>query len=150
MSFNQTWEVLDHAREFHRRMILFYEDLLDVATDTETCELLEGLIVHEQTLETRLRLYEESLSDNMLDTFFKYMVDGTEKHFSEYDVPEDIDSAYVITATRYFDECLSRFYQEMAKKAMSEKLREILENLQELEQQEQLVLSKMQLGLKVA
>ncbi len=150
MSFNQTWEVLDHAREFHRRLILFYEDLLDVAAEEETCELIEDLIAHEQTLEARLKEYEENLSNNVLDTFFKYMVDGTEKHFSEYDVPENVDSAYVITATRHFDECLSRFYQEMARKALSEQLREILVNLQEMEQREQLVLSKLELGLKVA
>ncbi len=150
MSFNQTWEVLDHARGFHRRLILFYEDLLDAATQEETCELIEELIAHEQMLEGRLKEYEESVSDNMLDTFFKYMIDDTEKHFSEYDMPETVGSAYVITATRHFDECLSRFYQEMAKKALSVELRDILENLQEMEQREQLVLSKLELGLKVA
>jgi rubrerythrin len=150
MSFNQTRDILDHARAFHRRLIHFYEELLDRSPTEETCELIEDLVEHERVLESRLKEYEEGVSDNMLDTFFKYMVDGTEKHFAEYHVPAAVDSAYVIGAARHFDACLSRFYKEMARKALSEQVREILVNLQEMEQREQLALSKMALDLRVA
>ncbi|VGO21796.1 hypothetical protein [Pontiella sulfatireligans] len=150
MSFNQTRDVLDHARKFHRRMIRFYTELFDLAPQEETCELLEELIDHERLLESRLKEYEEEVSDNILDTFFKYMIDGTEQHFAEYSVPDSVDAAYVIAAARHFDDGLRCFYQDMAKKAQSEHVREILENLQELERVEQLTLSKLELNLKKA
>jgi rubrerythrin len=150
MSFNQTRDILDQACAFHRRLIRFYEELLDRAPEEETCELIEDLVGHEQKLEALLVDYEGRVSDNMLDTFFKYMVGCTAKCIDEYEVPDTVDSAYVLAAARHFDECLGRFYQEMARKALSEKVREILVNLQEMEQREQLALSKLALGLRVA
>ena len=147
MSFNQTRDVLDHAREFHRRLSRFYEELQDKASAESTRILLENLIDHEQTLALRLKEYEEVVSDNILDTFFKYMVDGTESYFANYATPELVDTAVVIEAARYFDDCLTGFYREMARTAMSEQVREVLLNLMELELQEQMLLSKQALEL---
>ena len=150
MSFNQTRDILDHARDFHRRLARFYDDLLDRAPKEQTCKLLETLIEHEKMLNRRLKEYEEEVSDNILDTFFKYMPDEMEAYFKEYDVPDTVDAEYVITAARYFDESLGDFYKMMAKKALSEQVREILLNLVEMELQEQMTLSKHALELSVS
>ncbi|MDF7798003.1 hypothetical protein P4C99_00910 [Pontiellaceae bacterium B1224] len=147
MSFNQTRDILDHAREFHRRLIRFYADLRHHTEDEITLNLIADLVAHERQLEARLYEFEESVSGNALDTFFKYLTATTDQTFSSYPVPEEIDTDYVIQATRYFDENLCRFYESMAKKAMSVEVRELLENLQQMEQREQLVLSKLMLSL---
>ena len=150
MSFKQTRDLLDHARDFHQRLILFYMDLLDRATEDETFELIEDLIEHEQIFEARLKEYEEAVSDTTLDTYFKYVIDDTDQRFGEYEIPERVDTDYVIGAARHFDECLSCFYEEMAKRTLSGGTRDILENLMEMERREQIALSKMMLDLKVA
>ena len=148
MSFNQTRDILDHARDFHRRLIRFYNSLRNSVEDEITLKLIEDLIDHEKQLEHRLSDYEETAEDDTLDTFFKYMVATTDQTFENYFVPEIVDTDYVIKATRYFDESLTRFYEGMAKRAMSSQVREMLENLQHLEQREQLALSKLMVSLQ--
>ena len=150
MSFDQARDILDHAREFHRRLIRFYADLRHQTKDSITLRLIDDLIEHEKQLELRLSDYEECISDNMLDTFFKYIATTTDQAFVNYAVPDEVTTDYVIQATRYFDESLSQFYESMAKKAMSVQVREMLENLHHLEQHEQLVLSKLMLSLQEA
>lgn len=150
MSFDQTRDILDHAREFHRRLIRFYVDLRRQTEDGMTLRLIDDLIEHEKQLESRLSDYEDCVSGNTLDTFFKYITATTDQAFANYSIPDEVTSEYVIQATRYFDETLCRFYESMAKKAMSVQVREMLENLQHLEQREQLVLSKLVLSLQEA
>lgn len=150
MSFNQTRDILDHAQSFHRRLACFYEELLDQAPEEQTCELLETLVEHEKVLHRRLKEYKEEASDNMLDTFFKYMPTTLEKYFSEYEIPDTVKSNDVIAAARHFDELQAKFYQEMAGAALSEPVREMLLNLVEMELQEQMTLSKHALELYVS
>lgn len=148
MSFCQTRDILDHAREFHRRLIRFYNDLRELADEDVTLSLLDDLVEHERNMENRLHDYEESISDNTLDTFFKYMAATTDQAFANYPVPDRVDVDYVIQATRFFDEKLKLFYESMAKKAMSVQVKAMLENLQEMEQREQLELSKLMISLQ--
>lgn len=148
MSFDQTRDILDHARDYHRRLIRFYHDLRPMVEEGIVLSLIDDLIDHEVRMESRLGDYEESGSDNTLDTFFKYMAATTDQAFADYPIPDEIDVDYVIQATRYFDEKLTRFYESMAKKAMSVQVREILENLQAMEHREQQTLSKLMLSLQ--
>lgn len=150
MSFNQTRDILDHARDFHRRLGKFYEGLLERAPDEQTRELIAHLMGHEGVLERRLGEYQEEVSDNVLDTYFKYMVDDHKDCIGAYAVPAVVGTAVVIDATRHFDECLCGFYKEMARKAMSEQVRDVLLNLMEMELREQMTLSKQCLELGVA
>ncbi len=148
MSFNQTRDILNHARDFHRRLIRFYSTLRPQAHDEITLKLIEDLVDHEKQLEHRLADYEEDAAQDAMDTFFKYMIATTDQTFEHYFIPEIVDAEYVIKATRYFDETLMRFYEGMAQRSMSVKVREMLENLQKLEQREQQTLSKLMLSLQ--
>ena len=148
MSFDQTRDILDHARDFHRRLIRFYNDLRPVVEEGVVLSLIDDLIDHERKLELSLASYEDTASDTTLDTFFKYMAATTDQAFNSYPVPENIDVDYVIQATRYFDEKLSKFYESMARKAMSVPVKEMLENLQAMERREQLALSKLMISLQ--
>jgi rubrerythrin len=147
MAFNQTREVLDHARKFHCRLEQFYISLQHRAPEEQTRELLGQLIEHEQVLNSHLKEYEEEVSGNILDTFFKYMLNGIESHFSQYAIPDRIDTPYVIQTARHFDRYLEHFYKEMAQKTLSEQVREVFLNLKDMEQREQISLSKQELGL---
>lgn len=150
MSFDQTRDILDHARDFHRRLIRFYNGLTGLAEDEITLRLIDDLIEHEKQLEMRLADYEETAANDTMDTFFKYLIATTDQVFDGYFVPEIVDVDYVVKTTRFFDEKLARFYESMAQRAGSTQVREMLENLQELEQREQMALSKLMLTLQEA
>jgi rubrerythrin len=147
MSFNQTRDLLDVARQFHVHLAELYGAMLDRAATEETRALIGTLIEHEQILEKRLEEYEEEGSANILDTFFKYVVDEHKKCFQEYVLPESLGSMDVIDATRHFDQCLGDFYKEMAEKSLSEHVREVLLNLMQMELREQMNLSRRTLEL---
>lgn len=147
MSFIQTRDLLDVARRFHTELAGLYQRMLERASTEETRQLIGTLIEHEQVLEQRLDEYEEEVSTNILDTFFKYMADEHMKGFQEYDLPDSMSSMDVIEATRYFDQRLGDFYKEMANKALSEHVREVLLNLMQMEQREQKSLSKRTLEI---
>jgi rubrerythrin len=142
MSFNQTRDLLDVARQFHLNLTELYEKMMGRAATEEARALIGTLIDHEQILEQRLGEYEEEVSTNILDTFFKYVVDEHSKCFQEYVLPDSMSSMEVIEATRHFDQCLSDFYKEMARKSLSEHVRDVLLNLMQMELHEQMSLSK--------
>ncbi|MDZ8118743.1 hypothetical protein [Pontiella agarivorans] len=150
MSFNQTRDILDHARDFHRRLIRFYRSLRNSAANEITLRLIDDLVEHEQQLEHRLSDYEDGAALDTMDTFFKYMIATTDQTFENYLIPEQVDVEYVIKATRYFDEHLTRFYDGMAQRAMPGHVKEMLENLRQLEQREQVALSKLMVTLQEA
>jgi rubrerythrin len=116
--------------------------MLERAATEEARGLIGTLIEHEQKLEQRLGEYKEEVSSNILDTFFKYVVDEHSKCFREYVLPDSMSSIDVINATRHFDQCLSDFYKEMARKSLSEHVRDVLLNLMQMELHEQMSLSK--------
>jgi len=147
MAFKQTKDVLDHAREFHSKLGDLYERMAKRAKAEETRELLQTLTGHERVLESRLAEYETEVSKLILNTFFKYMVNEKNCCIDDYTMPEWVDTDEVIRATREFDICLTNFYHEMARKALSRRVREVLLNLMEMELREQMALSKHALGL---
>ncbi len=147
MSFNQTKDLLDVARQFHINLSSLYETMKDRAKTDETRALIGTLIEHEQVLEERLGEYEDEASANIRDTFFKYVVDEHKKCFAEYALPESMSSMDVIDATRHFDQCLGDFYKEMAQKSLSEHVRDVLLNLMQMELHEQMNLSRRTLEL---
>ena len=148
MPFDQTKDVLGHARKFHRRLSGFYEDLKESASKERTRALLDYLSRHEKYLEESLAHFEEEVSDNVLDTYFKY---GSEQsqiaEIAEFEIKPEMDVQDVVEAAMHFDACLIKCYREMAQRALSSKVREVFENLLVMEQHEQIELSKQTLEL---
>ena len=148
MAFDQTKDVLDHARKFHRKLSEFYEDLKDSAGKERTRALLDYLSRHERFLDESLARFEEEVSDNVLDTYFKY---GSEKtriaEIAEFEIKPEMEVGDVVAAAMHFDACLIKFYREMAQRSLSAKVREVFENLLVMEQHEQIELSKQTLEL---
>ncbi|MCK5676732.1 MAG: hypothetical protein KAH99_06925 [Verrucomicrobia bacterium] len=148
MAFDQTKDVLAHARKFHQKLSVFYEDLKDSASKERTRALLDYMSRHEKYLADCLIQYEEQVSDNVLDTYFKYGSESTKiTAISDFEIKPDMEVADVVAAAMHFDACLIAFYREMAQRALSEKVREVFENLLVMEQHEQIELSKQTLGL---
>jgi rubrerythrin len=148
MAFDQTKDVLEHARKFHHKLSLFYEDLKESASKERARALLDYMSRHEQYLADCLAEYEEQVSDNVLDTFFKYGSKSTEMTaITDFEIKPEMDVDDVVAAAMHFDACLIEFYREMAQRSLSEKVREVFENLLVMEQHEQIELSKQALDI---
>ncbi len=147
MSFNQTRDLLDVAREFHIRMGDLYQDMLKRGSTEEAIQLIGTLIEHEENLERRMAEYEEEVSTNILDTYFKYIVEKFMQCFDDYTLPATMSPMEVIEVTRYFDQKLAGFYKEMAAKSLADHVREVLLNLMQMELREQMNLSRRTLEL---
>jgi hypothetical protein len=120
------------------------------AKSEQTRALIGTLIEHEQVLDQHLGEYEDGVSTNILDTYFKYVVDEHRKCFEDFILPERVEAMDVMDATRHFDHCLGNFYGEMARKAMSEHVRDVLLSLTQMELREQMNLSRRTLELVAA
>ncbi len=147
MAFDQTKDVLDHAREFHQKLSVFYAQLKESASKERTRALLDYMSRHENYLDDCLAQFEEQVSNNVLDTYFKYGSEATRiADIGEFEIKPEMEVADVMAAAMHFDACLIQFYSEMAQRSLSSKVREIFENLLVMEQHEQIELSKQMLG----
>lgn len=148
MAFNQTKDVLGHARNFHCKLSEFYEQLKESTGKERTRALLSYMSRHEQYLADCLAEFKEQVSNNVLDTYFKYESEaGAIGQISGFAIRPEMDVEDVLAAAMHFDACLIKFYREMAQSCMSEKVCEVFENLLVMEQQEQVELSKKALEL---
>ena len=147
MGFDQTKDVLGHAREFHQKLSVFYEDLKESAGKERTRALLDYMSRHEQYLVDCLAQYEEQVSDNVLDSYFKYGSESAKlTDIADFEIKPEMEFEDVLAAAMHFDACLVDFYREMAQRSLSGKVREVFENLLVMEQHEQIELSKQALG----
>jgi rubrerythrin len=149
MAFDQTKDVLGDARKFHQKLSVFYEELKDSASKERVRNLLNYMSRHEKYLDDCLAEYEEQVSDNVLDTYFKYESESTVlTDLVDLEIKPDMDVNDVVAVAMHFDDCLIAFYREMAQRCLSEKVREVFENLLEMEQHEQIELSKRALDIE--
>lgn len=148
MPFDQTKDVLDHARKFHRRLSDFYEDLKESASRERTRALLDYMSRHERYLDDCLAEFQEEVDKNVLDSYFQYGSDASKlSGISNFEIKDDMGIDDVVAAAMHFDACLIRFYREMAQKARTPKVKEVFENLLVMEEHEQIELSKQTLDL---
>ena len=150
MPFDQTKDVLNHARKFHHRLSEFYEDLKESASREHTRALLDYMSRHEQYLEDCLKEFQDDVDKNVLDSYFQYGSDASKlSGIKDFVIKDDMEVEDVVAAAMHFDACLIKFYREIAQKARSSKVREVFENLLVMEEHEQIELSKttLELGL---
>ena len=148
MPFDQTKDVLNHARKFHRRLSEFYDDLKDSVERERARALLDYLSRHEQYLDETLAKFQETVSENVLDTFINYKPDSANvSNITDFEISDDMSTDDVVAAAMHFDALLIQFYGDMARKTNNSKVREMFENLLVMEQHEQIELSKQTLEL---
>lgn len=148
MPFDQTKDVLNHARKFHRRLSEFYDDLKDTVEKERTRALLDYLSRHEAYLDETLAKFQEEVSVNVLDTFVNYKAETANvSEITDFEIREDMTIDDVVAAAMHFDSLLIKFYGDMALKTNNQKVREMFENLLVMEQHEQIELSKQTLEL---
>jgi len=151
MNFETTKDVLDHAREFHGQVSVYYRQLGKKVQKERVKMLLEYMSRHEKHLEENLARYEEDVSGRILNTWFQYpppkdilktVVSFTLEGKENLTVDEVIDLALRI------DDCLIQLYKQMAAESECGDVREVFTNLLEMEKHREMDLVRDALHLK--
>ena len=147
MRYAQVRDMLDQVREFHGQLAEYYHQLSDSSDQQRVKLLLDHMSNHEKQLQEGLRDYGEDASEQILNTWVdcKYC-DDVLMTCKQIPIVPEASVKNVIQATLDIDNCLVRFYREVAEKVESEKVRGVFQNLVEMEESElrQLALSALQ------
>ena len=148
-TFERTQDVLDHARTFHNELRRLYEQLSTETQKERVKMLLEYLSHHEKHLEQSLAAYEESASERVLDTWFKYVPQEDKlKEFQDVKLEPDMSIDDVVDVALRMDNCLVEFYKDMAEVAVIPEVKEVFTNLLAMEEKEKRKLVRDALRLK--
>ncbi|OQY25087.1 MAG: hypothetical protein B6I37_02280 [Desulfobacteraceae bacterium 4572_35.2] len=148
MPYGQAKEILDYARNFHCQVSDFYQQLADKAQSARVKLLLDYLIRHEKHLAKALEDFEQSVSSQALNTWYQYSQE--QRTFApldaiKYSPTMTVDDVLKIGQT--IDNCLIASYKGVAETASTAEVREIFENLLQMEEQEKHVKARMALGI---
>jgi rubrerythrin len=142
-SFIQTRYVLDLSRQFHRQLSEFYGQLADRAERQRVKLLLAYLSRHEDYLRTCLEGYEERVPRATLDTWLQYVPDEPPLgDLATLTVEPAMTVKDVTEIALRLDDGLIGFYRALADEAASSEVRDLFDNLLEMERHEQMALRR--------
>lgn len=142
-TFKQAHEVLKDAQTFHLDMAGIYRQLQENADDSRTRLLLEHLYEHELRMANNLKNYGAIAQHKAMNTWLQYTSEESAKDLvkSLYlsDKP-DIDEINKLgqEVDRYFSELYETVYDSIE----SKEVREVFENLKQIQDKERITLSK--------
>ncbi|MCP4220469.1 MAG: hypothetical protein GY765_37925 [bacterium] len=151
MSFETVKDVLDHARDFHRQLSVFYNKVGSGFHKERVKMLLFYLSRHEKQLEKSLADYEKDVSEKILKTWFQFAPNKETLNqcvnLSLVD-KENLTVDKVTDLALELDNCLIKLYEETAKQTDVPEVKEIFLNLLEMEKQEEKKLVRDATSLK--
>lgn len=137
MRFTQVRNMLDQVREFHGQLAEYYSQLSDTAAQHRVKLLLDHMSSHEKHLQSSLAAYEEDASQQVMNTYVDCIYcDEILATCEQTPIAPQTDVDGVIKVAMDVDNCLLRFYREVAENADSETVREVFRNLIDSEEAE--------------
>lgn len=136
-NFEQTRDVLDQVRDFHRQVSELYHRLADEAGKERIKMLLDYMSRHEQNMEESLKEYEDEASEMILNTWFQFVPDDSIlKSVQDIQLQPDMSVEDVISLALRLDDILIDLYKRMVEEAEIPEVQEVFQNLLEMENQE--------------
>jgi len=148
MPYGQAKEIVDAAREFHRRAGEFYQQLADKAEGARVKMLLDYLVRHEKHLDRALSDFTEEIRTKALEAWYQYTQEQcllAPFDISQY--PADMTVEQVMKIGLEMDSCLVASYKGMAETATTPECREIFVNLLKMEEQQKHKLARVALEI---
>ena len=135
--YSQVKNMLEQVSDFHGQLVQYYDRLSKEAEQHRVKMLLDHMSKHEQDLQEGLRAYEESATQNVMDTYIdcEYCNEILATCRQTPIAPEtNVDG--VIKVAMDVDNCLLRFFREVAEHAETERVRDVFRNLVDMEETE--------------
>lgn len=130
MKYTQIRNMLDQVGDFHGQLSEYYNQLSDESKQQRVKMLLDHMSGHERNLQQGLTAYEDGTSRQVLET------EVTCRHCAEIlaaceqtPISPKLSVDGVTKVAIDVDNCLLRFYHEVADNADSETVREVFRNL---------------------
>jgi hypothetical protein len=148
-TFETTRDIIDLARRFHNEVSAFYERLGNQASKGRVRLLLQYMSRHEKHLEECLAEYELDASQRILETWFQYTPATTPvEHLQTIQLEPEMSIDDVVDLALRLDEYLVDLYREVANQADSREVAEVFGNLLNLEQQEEIAVTRNALSIQ--
>lgn len=139
LRFERVRDVLTHVKAFHRKLCSYYKKLEGEAEKQRVSMLLGYLERHEKHLEECLEDYEEGAAAKVLDMWLQYSPNSKVlDDVCDIELKPDMTTDQVVKTALQYDDLIINFYKEMTISAESEAVREVFENLMNLENREKL------------
>lgn len=137
MRYEQVRSMLDQIRDFHGQLVVYYDRLSSKSEQQRVKMLLEHMSKHEQELQESLAAYEETAPKNVMDAYVDCaFCDEILLTCEQTPIAPETSVEGVIKVAMDVDNCLLRFYREVAEHADTEKVRDVFKNLIEMEEAE--------------
>lgn len=147
-TFKQTRDVLHLIQEVHHELSELYEELSHQADRIRVRMLLDHMSRHQAGLERCLKVYERLVPAAVLDMWFQYVPDeATVTAVADVHFEPAMSADEITEEALRLDETLVELYRELAANAGSAQVRDVFENLLELERHEELELMRDAAGM---
>ena len=138
MAVEQARSIIEHMRNFHKRVSLYYHRLADSTQKQRVKLLLDYMSEHEQRLANCIRDYEETASTSILNTWFQ-TASNTDAGKSLQDIElgpnQSVDD--IIYLGIQVSECVLVVYRNLADQAEPESVQQVFANLLRMEENAQ-------------
>ena len=148
MRYMQIREMLDRVRDFHEELGNYYHQLSESADRERVKLLLDHISQHKKRLHDGLAAYEKDAPEQVLNTwvdseYCDRVLAVCERTFAS----KETDVEGVVKAAIDLDNSLIDFYREVVEHTQSEGVRDVFQNLIEMEEGDlrHLALSALQL-----
>ena len=149
MPYGQAKELLQHARNYHKQVAEFYQKLAEMSDKPRVVLMLDYLIRHEKHLERVLAEYETDTTRKAMEIWFQFSKeDSTLEKLNALDYDKDITVEQILEIGSKIDQYLLNSYKAVVDRATIPEVREIFENLLQMEEQERHVRARNALGLQ--
>jgi rubrerythrin len=137
MTFQQTRDILDYVRGFHKRLSDFYHQLSDEVEKPRVKMLLDYMSLHEKHFQEDLAAYEEGAPRKVMDTWFQGTPDRSILElYEDIQIRPDMSLNEVVRLAFEVDDSLIEFFRGMVECTECQEVRELFINLLEAEEQE--------------
>lgn len=135
--YSQVKNMLEQVRDFHGQLAQYYDQLSKEAEQQRVKMLLDHMSKHEQDLQEGLRAYEETATQNVMETYVdcEYCNEILATCRQTPIAPETSVNG-VIRVAMDVDNCLLRFFREVAEHAVTDRVRDVFRNLVDMEEME--------------
>lgn len=141
MAAKRMIDFLREAEAFHEELHRLYESLEHEAFREDVKALLTYMSVHQEAIARCLRDYERGAGRKVLDAWFKVAPDVT--HPTEWrrlELRPDTTPSEVVAYAMKMDASLMAMYETLLREAVSQDLRDALQNILDIEQREEVKL----------
>lgn len=142
-TFKQAHEVLKDAQKFHLDMAGIYQQLLENSEDSRTRLLLEHLHEHELRMANNLKNYGAVAKHKVMQTWLQYTNEESPRHLvKRLHLSEKPSIDEINQLGQQVDIYFSDLYDVVYGSSESEEVKEVFENLKQIQDKERITLSK--------